>query len=178
MANYTIITEGSRTGRPLRYAAEILDGRVIAACGPLDRLEGLGTRAARALVCDATRRRTTPPGTAARLESLLPEGAAEIVAVPDVVRVRVGVMGGSLDDDVDAHRFAVAWTDRIRAAYGVDDVCVACTVNLRGLPPRDHCTAYWTADGVRHDSATGADLRPLTVWCWDAALDEVRRSAR
>ncbi|MHB0979858.1 MAG: hypothetical protein ACYC5Q_07315 [Thermoleophilia bacterium] len=178
MPAYVTVEVRAASKLPERYAAEVEDGSVVRACGPLDRLEGLGTRAVRAIMCDETHPSAMLAETASRLQSLILDGRAEIVAVPDVVRVRVGIMGDSLDDDIDTHRFSIAWVDRIRAAYGVDDVCVACTVNLRGLPAKDHSTAYWTADGARHDRAGGAgdDLLPITQWCWAAALEDARIS--
>lgn len=98
--------------------------------------------------------------------------------VPEVVRVRVGIMGDALSDDVDAHRFAVAWTECSATAFGVDEVCLACTVNVHGPPAKEYCTSYWTAHGAVHDRSDPEDetFLAITQTCWDAALEVVRES--
>lgn len=151
------------------------EGRVARAWGPLGPEEGLGVRAVKTVLDNGLRSPAEIAATAARLNLLLAIGEAAIVPVPEVVRVRVGIMGDALGDDVDAHRFAVAWTEGIAAAFGVDEVCLACTVNLRGSPAKEYCTSYWTADGVVHDRSDPGDetFLAITQTCWDAAMSAV-----
>lgn len=177
----TAAQAGATTPGLERYAAEVRKGRVERAHGPLDRLQGLGARAVRDLLDDGSRSSTSLTTKAEWLRSLVATGRAEIVEVPDVTRVQVGVMGDSIEDDVDARDLALAWIGRIQTAYGVDEVCVACTVNLRGFPAKDHATAYWTADGERHGrvgDGSGTDLSPITRWCWEAAMADARGEPR
>ncbi|MCZ7662101.1 MAG: hypothetical protein M5U22_03725 [Thermoleophilia bacterium] len=170
----TVVVHSGPSGAT-RYAAQVRDGRVVRAWGPLDRTEGLGVRSIVGILSSNRRAERDLQENGRRLTELLARGGAEIVEVPEVVRVRVGIMGGSVDEDVDAHRLAVAWVDRIMEAFGIDDVCVACTVNLGGFPPKDFCTAYWTADGEFHDRTAPEDeaFRAITELCWEAALGEV-----
>ena len=173
-----------------RYAGEVVEGRLGQVVGPLRACEGLGARAVEGLMRSADEHgsaagdRTAGGGVAAtsaalRLQALVDAGEAALELPPEVVRVRVGVTGDALDEGIDAMRLATVWVDRISAAFGIDDVCVACTVNLRGLPARAFSTSYWTADGVEHGRADGADetWQAITQCCWDAALADVRAAA-
>jgi hypothetical protein len=172
----------ARAGGPTEYyVGEFRAGRCVRAVGPLGSCEGLGARAVGVLLRPLEESASScgeeaAVVTAGRLQVLVDSGEATVAAVPEVVRVRVGVMGDALDEDVDALRFATAWVDRIAAAFGIDDVCMACTVNLRGSPAKDYSTSYWTADGVEHGRADGGDETWLAITrsCWEAALADVR----